>query len=88
VNIVDKYILTKNETFNLFGVLFITIAVSIGYITLVNALSSIQPFSILLFAVILSIFFPFILKEEIGKSIVAQKLIAIILMFIGAILIT
>ncbi|MDI6602953.1 MAG: EamA family transporter [Patescibacteria group bacterium] len=63
-------IILANETFNLLGVLSITIAVSIGYVTLVNALSSIQPFFVLLFAVILSIFYPSILKEEIGKSVI------------------
>jgi len=81
-------IISANETFNLLGVLSITIAVSIGYVTLVNALSSVQPFFVLLFAVILSIFYPSILKEEIGKSVIFLKFIAIILMFIGAILIT
>ena len=76
-----------NESINVVGVLLITIATAVGYITLVNALSSIQPFFVLSFAVILSIFYPKILKEEISKSTVLQKLIAIILMFVGAILI-
>jgi transporter family protein len=81
-------VISANETLNLFGVLFITIAVSIGYVTLANALSSIQPFFVLLFAVILSMFYPSILKEEISKSVISLKLLAIALMFIGAILIT
>lgn len=80
--------MSANETVNLFGVLFITIAVSAGYVTLVSALSSIQPFFILLFTVILSIFYPHILKEEVGRSVIFQKFLAIILMFIGVILIT
>jgi len=94
INTVKQYgkkvvaVISANETLNLFGILSVTIAVSIGYVTLVNALSSVQPFFLLLFAVILSIFYPSILKEEIGKSVIFQKLLAIILMFIGAILIT
>lgn len=80
--------ISVNETLNLFGVLFITIAVSVGYVTLANALSSIQPFFVLLFALILSRFYPSILKEEISKSTVFLKSIAVILMFVGAILIT
>lgn len=79
--------ISVNETLNLFGVLFITIAVSVGYVTLANALSSIQPFFVLLFALILSRFYPSILKEEISKSTVFLKSIAVILMFVGAILI-
>jgi len=81
-------VISTSETITILGVLLITIAASIGYVTLVNALSSIQSFFVLLFAVILSIFYPAILKEEIGKSVIFQKLIAIISMFIGAILIT
>jgi transporter family protein len=81
-------VISANESLNLVGVLFITIATSIGYVTLVNALSSIQPFFVLLFVVMLSVFYPSILKEELGKSVILQKLVAIILMFIGAILIT
>lgn len=81
-------VISTNETLNLLGVLFITIATSIGYVTLVNALSSVQPFFVLLFAVLLSIFYPSILKEELSKSIISLKILAIVLMFIGAILVT
>jgi hypothetical protein len=56
-------------------------------VTLVNALASVQPFFVLAFAVALSIFYPKILKEEIGRSAVALKLIAIAMMFAGVILI-
>lgn len=81
-------VISLNESLNLVGVLFITIAISIGYVTLVNALSSIQPFFVLSFTVVLSIFYPKILKEEIGKSVMLLKLFAIFLMFVGAILVT
>jgi len=72
----------------LFGSLLLTIALSFGYASLVYSLSSIQPFFVLLIAVILSRFFPSILKEEVSKSIVLVKIIAIISIFIGAFLIT
>jgi len=80
-------VISTNETLNLLGVLFITIATSIGYVTLVNALSSVQPFFVLLFAVLLSVFYPSILKEELSKSIISLKILAIVLMFAGALLI-
>jgi len=80
-------VISANETLNLLGILSITIAVSIGYVTLVNVLSSVQPLFVLLFAVILSIFYPSILREEIGKSVVFLKLIAITLVLIGTLLI-
>jgi len=81
-------LISLNEMLNLVGVLLITIATAVGYVTLVSALSSIQPFFVLLLAVILTIFYPKILKEEIGKKSMFLKLFAIILMFVGAILIT
>ena len=80
-------LISLNEILALVGVVLITIAMSRGYVTLVNALSSVQPFFVLLFAVILSIFYPKILKEEIDKKTVLIKLIAITFMFIGVILI-
>lgn len=69
------------------AVLLLTIATAIGDVTLVNALTSIQPFFVLLLAVGLSIFFPSILKEEINKSLVFQKIFAIVLIFTGTLLI-
>jgi len=80
-------VMSLNQTLGVVADLFLTIAVSIGYVTLVNALSSVQPFFVLLLAVVLSTFYPKILKEEIGRSTVMLKLLAIILMFIGALLI-
>lgn len=70
------------------GGLFITIAVSSGSVTLANVLSSIQPFFVLVFASIISIFYPSVFKEEISKNNIIIKVVAIGLMFIGVILIT
>jgi len=81
-------LVSLNETIRLSGGLFITIASSTGSVTLANALAAIQPFFVLFFTIILSVFYPQIIKEENGKSAVVTKLFAITLMFIGAILIT
>lgn len=80
--------ITTSESLNMLGVLFITLAAATGFITLVNALSSVQPFFVLLLTVIISIFYSQILKEEIGKSIVTRKVVAIVIMFVGVILIS
>ena len=80
-------VMSANETLNLFAVLFITIAMSIGYVTLVRALSSVSPLFVLFIAVMLSRFYPLILKEEIGRAVVLQKVLAIVLMLIGTTLI-
>lgn len=80
-------LMSINETFSLTGTILITIATAIGYVTLVSALSSLQSFFVLLIAVFLSIFYPRILKEEIEKSTVALKIMAITIMFIGVMLV-
>jgi drug/metabolite transporter (DMT)-like permease len=79
--------LTLAETMNLFAVFAITIATAIGFVSLVNALTSVQPFFTLLFAVLISAFLPKIFKEEIGKKTVMLKLAAIVMMFIGVLLV-
>lgn len=80
--------MSTSEILNVFASLSITIAISAGSVTLVNALSSIQPFIVLIFALIISIFYPTIFKEDLKKANIFIKVIATILMFIGVILIT
>lgn len=77
-----------SEILTVFAMLFFTIAASIGYITLVSAVSAIQPFFVLLLTVILSMLYPSIMKEEISKSVMIVKISAIIIMFSGVILLT
>ncbi|MCX6707796.1 MAG: DMT family transporter [Candidatus Woesearchaeota archaeon] len=76
-----------SELLNLAAIFLSTIAVSIGYVTLVGALTSIQPFFVLAITVLMSIYVPKILKEEIGKSAIALKLAAIMIMFAGAMMV-
>ena len=80
--------MSASQAITLLGTLFIIIATSFGYVTLVNTLSSVQPFFVLVITVMLSIFYPRILKEEMSKALIVQKTIAIVLMFIGVIIIT
>lgn len=58
-------------------------AVSTGPVSLVAAVPAIQPFFVLLYTIFLSRFLPKIIKEEISRSILALKLIAVILVFVG-----
>jgi transporter family protein len=66
----------------------ITFAVAIGSVTLVNAISSIQPFFVLLIMALFSFFAPNILKEELPKSKIILKVVAITVMFVGGILVS
>jgi transporter family protein len=77
-----------NEALALVGSFVLTIAASLGAVTLVNALSTVQPFFVLLFASLLSLFFPKVIKEDVGKKALITKFIAILLMVTGALLIS
>ncbi len=77
-----------NDSINLIAIIFNYAAMAIGTATLVNALSSLTPFFVLLFAAILSIWFPKIISEEIKGSTVILKIFAITMIIAGAILIT
>lgn len=81
-------LITLGESMNMVAVLIFTLAISIGFVTLANALSAVQPFFVFLFALVLSVFFPKILKEEIGKKTLVIKFFSILMIFGGVVLIT
>ena len=60
-------VIFANESLNIFGVLAITIAVSIGYVSLANALSSVQPLFVLLFAIKTTSYLKSFLLTGLGK---------------------
>ncbi len=80
--------LLLNNAFTMMGILFFTIASSIGFVTLTTSMSATQPFFVLIITLILGFFAPHILKEKQSKHVFFQKLLAIALMFIGVILIS
>jgi drug/metabolite transporter (DMT)-like permease len=63
-------------------------AISLGSVSIVNALQGVQFTFLLIITIILSIYFPKILKEKITKAILLQKIIAMILITIGLLLLT
>ncbi len=77
-----------NTSMGLIAIIFYYIAISIGLVSLVAAISSVEPFFVFIFTLLLSIFVPRILKEDIGKGAVTTKALAIILIIVGTLLIT
>ncbi len=63
-------------------------AISIGSVTIVNALQGVQFTFLLAMTVILSTYFPNVLKEKITGTILIQKFIAIILITSGLVMLT
>ena len=69
------------------GALFSLLALSLADASIVSALLGLQPFYLFFYTIILSIFLPRVLQEDITKQVIILKSIAIILMFIGTYLI-
>ncbi len=84
-NLDKKTILSSfsTETVWFLGMLSELIAFSTGPAPLVSSVVALQPFLVLLLAIALSVFKPKILKEELTRSTITTKLIAIFLIFIG-----
>ncbi|MFH0837092.1 MAG: EamA family transporter [Candidatus Aenigmatarchaeota archaeon] len=67
---------------------FLTVAaIAVGTVSLASVLSETQPLFVFLIALIFSIWRPQLLKEELSHGVMLLKIIAIILIFIGAVLI-
>lgn len=77
-----------NSIINLFAELFTFFAISIGSVSLVSAINGIQPFIVLVYGLLLTLFFPKIIKEDIKKETLATKIIAAVVLFAGIYLIS
>ncbi len=75
------------EILAFFGLIASLIAISLGPVSLVSALSAVCPLYLLFGTILLSIFIPKVLKEEISKSTVALKIFSTLLIVIGTSLI-
>lgn len=62
-------------------------AISLISVGIVSVLAGLQSLFVLLYGIILSLWFPYVLKEAINKRVLFQKIISIILMFLGLFLI-
>lgn len=72
-----------NESFYLLARYTSYFALSLIPASLVSVMGGFQPLFVLIFGIILSIWFPHILKEVIDKKTVGIKLVGIILIFLG-----
>ncbi|MDE2025041.1 MAG: EamA family transporter [Patescibacteria group bacterium] len=80
-------IMTVNQTATIVAELSASFAFSIAPVALVSIVTGTQPLFTLIFAIILSKFFPHILEEDLSKSALGLKFSSIILILGGLILI-
>lgn len=77
-----------NEIFNIVAVMCIRFASLLAPLAVVYTVEAFQPFFVLLFGVILTILFPKFVHEKLDKHTLLQKIIAIVLMFLGSFFLT
>ena len=76
-NIVTSLAFICNKTLAAGAFLLQTYAISLGSVSVVNALQGVQYVFVLVLAIIVSLFFPRLFQEEIGRGAVVQKIIGI-----------
>lgn len=72
-----------NELVNTIAVLAMNFAVLIAPLALVWVVNGFQPFFVFVYGLLLTIFFPKIVQEDIRTNVLVQKAFFIVLMFIG-----
>lgn len=77
------WIVVVNSLVNFSAEIFLFLAVSLGSVALVSAVNGIQPFIVLVYGLILTLFFPHIIKEDINKETIFIKIISAVILFIG-----
>ncbi len=81
-------IITVNEALNLAANFLLITATSLGFVTLTNALASVQPLFVLLLTYLLTKMGRTIIAEDISGKAVLSKLSAIVLIVLGALLVS
>jgi len=72
-----------NESLWFLGNVCLLVAISIGFVSLVSAVGALQPLFVLVIASMLSVFTPKLLKEDIGRGHLLEKLSAALMIFVG-----
>ena len=76
-------ILVANDGLNITAEVTESFALTLATVPMVNIVGATQPFMTLALGLILTIWFPRIIKEDIGKTAIVHKLISITFMFVG-----
>lgn len=79
--------LVVNDVFDSLGYLSLLIAISLGPVTLVNAVLETRPLMVFILATLLSVFYPSYLKEELTVQALAKKFVGTLLVIGGVILV-
>jgi bacterial/archaeal transporter family protein len=77
----------SNELLNIVGVILINFAFLLSPLALVWVVSGLQPVFVFLIGILLTLFFPKVIKENIARGHLVQKILAILVIFLGSVLV-
>lgn len=83
-----KILILLDQVFSSSALIIWSLALTLGSVSLIGALSSANPIFVFIFAILMGILFPKILKEKIDKNTLLLKITSIILVVIGVYLIS
>ena len=73
----------SNQGIAAIGFLLQNYAIFLGSVAIVNALQGVQFAFLLVLGGLISVFFPKLLKENVSKMVIIQKILAIVLISLG-----
>jgi drug/metabolite transporter (DMT)-like permease len=73
-----------NEILNIVATIIFTFATLLAPLALVWVINGFQPLFVFLIGILLTLFFPHLIKENLEKKVLLQKIIFILLIFLGA----
>lgn len=79
-------LISSSEILNIFGVLLLTIAVSLAPVTLVGSLTTLQPLFLFFITLTISYFKPTLLFEQLNRKEVLIKAVSIVMIILGVVL--
>jgi len=77
-----------STSLNSIGIILITVAMAMGSVTLTNTLLSMQPLFVFIFAILISRYYPQLFREDLDRRTIILKFVSILMIVVGAILIT
>jgi uncharacterized membrane protein len=80
--------LLADEVFDFLGRGAFIFAYAVGSVALVSSVAALQPFITLIYVIVLGLFVPGVLKEELDRKTIALKTIAVILIIAGVYLVS
>lgn len=73
-----------NEILNIIATILFTFATLLAPLALVSVVNGFQPLFVFLIGIVLTLFFPHLIKENLEKKVIFQKILFIAIMFLGA----